>query len=84
MEDTTYENAVNEELREIHRMVVNVKRDPEVGGMRIQLVEGVFKLSEENAKLLEEIGKIGEENAKMSEEIKKLRGELAQRNAGEK
>ena len=30
MEDTTYENAVNENLREIHKMVETVKKDPEV------------------------------------------------------
>lgn len=30
MENSIYENAVNEELREIHRMVETVKRDPEV------------------------------------------------------
>ena len=30
MEETTYENAVNEELRRLHRMVETVKKDPEV------------------------------------------------------
>ena len=30
MENTTYENAVNEDLRKIHGMVETVKRDPEV------------------------------------------------------
>ncbi|MEY8522855.1 hypothetical protein AALA90_07500 [Lachnospiraceae bacterium 38-10] len=30
MENSTYENAVNKELHEIHRMVETVKRDPEV------------------------------------------------------
>ncbi len=46
MEDTTYENAVNEEPREIHRMVETVKGDPEGDEMRIQLVDDVRKLSE--------------------------------------
>lgn len=32
MEDTTYENAVNRELRRLHEMVETVKRDPEVTG----------------------------------------------------
>ncbi len=84
MEDTTYENAVNEELREVHRMVETVKRDPEVGGMRIQLVEDVMKLSEEvarlkdeKAKLTNEKAKISEENAKMSEENAKISEENA-------
>ena len=30
MEATTYENAVNEDLRKLHKMVVKVKKDPEV------------------------------------------------------
>lgn len=94
MEETTFENAVNEELREIHRMVETVKKDPEVGGMRIQILDEVIKLSEENAKLTEEKAKMAEENAKvteenaklteektkMAEEIKKLREELKQKN----
>ncbi len=74
MEDTTYENAVNEELREIHRMVETVKKDSEVGGMRIQIVDELIKMSEENAKQ-------AEENAKLTEEITKLKEELAQKNA---
>ncbi len=74
MEDTTYENAVNEELREIHRMVETVKKDSEVGGMRIQIVDELIKMSEENAKQ-------AEENAKLTEEIKKLKEVLAQKNA---
>ncbi len=68
MEDTVYENAVSEELREIHRMVEIVKKDPEVAGMRIQLVDDVVKLSEEKAKLSEEKAKLTEENVKLSEE----------------
>ncbi len=74
MEDTTYENAVNEELREIHRMVENVKKDAEVGGVRIQMVDELIKTSDENAKQ-------AEENAKLTEEITKLKEELAQKNA---
>lgn len=70
MEDTTYENAVNEELREIHRMVENVKKDSEVGGMRIQIVDELIKMADENAKLTDE-------NAKQAEEIAKLKEELA-------
>lgn len=84
MEDTTYENAVNEELREVHRMVETVKRDPEVIGMRIQLVEDVMKLSEkvekltdENAKIVREIAKMSEEKVKISEENVKISEENA-------
>lgn len=76
MEESTCENAVNEELREIHRMVETVKKDPEVGGMRIQILDEVIKLSEENAKLTKE-------KEKMAEEIKKLMDELNQKNIRE-
>lgn len=72
MEESTRENAVNEELREIHRMVETVKKDPEVAGMRIQLVDDVLRLSEEKARLSEEKVKISEENAKISEEKMRL------------
>lgn len=71
MEETTLENAVNEELREIHRMVELVKKDPEVNGMRIQLVDDVIKLSEENARISEEKARLEEENAKLREELKR-------------
>lgn len=97
MEDTIYENAVNEDLREIHRMVEIVKRDPEVGGMHIQMVEDILMLSEEKTKLTEENAKLAEknsrmaeensrmseENAKLAEELIKLRKELARRDAEE-
>lgn len=72
MEESTRENAVNEELREIHRMVETVKKDPEVAGMRIQLVDDVLRLSEEKARLSEENAKMSEENAKISEEKTRL------------
>lgn len=77
MEESTCENAVNEELRKIHRMVETVKKDPEVGGMRIQLVEDVLKLSEEKTRLSEENAKMSEENAKISEENAKISEEKA-------
>lgn len=54
MEKSVWENAVNEELCEIHRMVETVKRDPEVAGMRIQLVDDVIRLTEENTKKTEQ------------------------------
>lgn len=76
MEETVYQNAVNNELQEIHRMVEIVRKDPEVGEMRIQLVDDVIKLSEEKARLMEENAKMSEENAKLQEEILKLREEL--------
>ncbi|MDE6531263.1 MAG: hypothetical protein K2K96_10930 [Lachnospiraceae bacterium] len=73
METTTYENAVNEELRKIHRMVETVKRDPEVGRMRIQILE-------ENYELKQEVTRQAEENKRQAEEIKRLREELNRRN----
>lgn len=75
MEESTRENAVNEELREIHRMVETVKKDPEVAGMRIQLVGDVLKLSEEKEKLTEEKEKLTGENEKLMGENEKLTGE---------
>ena len=77
MEDTTYENAVNEELREIHRMVEKVKKDPEVTGMRIQIVDDVIRLREENARIVEEKDKILEESTKKTKQIKELAAENA-------
>lgn len=91
MESTTYKNAVNQELREIHRMVETVKKDPEVGGMRIQIVEEVIKLSEENAKLTDVNTRQAAENARLTDvnsrqaaEIAKLREELSRKNTLEK
>ena len=58
-------------------MVETVKKDPEVGGMRIQIVDELIKLSEEinkqvevNVKQTEEINKLAEENAKLREEFR--------------
>lgn len=79
MEHTTPENAVNEELREIHRMVETVKKDKEVGGMRIQIVDELIKLSEENARQAEVITNQAEENIRLKEEIAKLQGALNQK-----
>lgn len=93
MEDTVYENAVNEELREIHRMVETVKKDSEVVGLRIQIVDDMIRLTEENARISEESAKKTEritelteknekmaaKNVKMAEEIIRLRKELAQK-----
>lgn len=81
MENTTYENAVNAELREIHRMVETVKRDPEVGRMRIQILEENYELKQENIRQAEELAKQAEENKKLTEEIIKLRKELNLRNS---
>ncbi len=90
MENTTYENAVNEELREIHRMVETVKKDPEVGGMRIQILEENYELkrevtrqadkiteqADEITKQSDEIAKQSDEIAKQSDEIEKLKDEI--------
>lgn len=78
MEDTVYENAVNEELREIHRMVETVKKDPEVAGMRIQIVDDVIRLTEENARILDERDRISEEKDKVSEESARKTEQIAE------
>ena len=75
MEATIYENAVNDELREIHRMVETVKKDPEVIGMRIQIVDDVIRLQEENARIVEEKDKILDERDKISDERDKISDE---------
>lgn len=80
MENTTYENAVNEELREIHRMVETVKNDQEVGGMRIKIIEENYELKQEVTKQADEITKQADEIAKLTEEIISLREELNRRN----
>lgn len=77
MENTTYENAVNEDLREIHRMVETVKKDPEVGGMRIQIIEELYELKQENIKLTEDARQAEEKNTRQAEEIAKLAEEIA-------
>ena len=74
MEDTTYENAVNKELREIHRMVETVKEDPEVAEMHIQMVEDIIKMAQEITELTEENAKQAEENAKLKEELARVKG----------
>ena len=87
---TTYENAVNEELLEIHKMVEAVKKDSEVGGMRIQILDEnikmaqeikkqateIEKLADEKIKLADEKIKLADEKTKQAEEIIKLREEL--------
>ena len=84
MEDTTYENAVNEELREIHRMVETVKKDPEVKNMRILMLDEIIEKDRELAKQAEESAKKDEELTKQAEEIARLREELDRRNAMER
>ncbi len=79
MEATIYENAINDELREIHRMVETVKKDPEVIGMRIQIVDDVIRLQEENARIVEEKDKISDERDKISEEKDRILEESAKK-----
>lgn len=75
MENSVYGNAVNEDLREIHRMVETVKRDSRVIGMRIQMAEDIRKQAREITRQAEEITKLGEENVKQEEKITKLEEE---------
>lgn len=70
MEETIYKNAVNDELLEIHRIVETVKKDPEVGSMRIQIIE-------ENMKMAQKIEKQTAEIKKQANEIKKQTAENA-------
>ena len=70
MEDMTYENAVNEDLREMHRMVETVKKDRKVIRMRMQIVDDVIRLKEENAQLAAEIKKLQEELGRKNNEEK--------------
>lgn len=84
MEDTTYGNAVNEDLRELHGMVETVKRDRKVIQMRMRIVEDMIrqaeqitKLEDKTTKQAEEIAKQSKEIVKQAEEIKRLREQLA-------
>ena len=80
MEDTTCENAVNEELREIHRMVETVKKDQRVVKMRIKIVEDLIRQAEEITKLEDKNTEQAEEITKLEDENRRLREELARRN----
>lgn len=84
MENTTCENAVNEDLREIHRMVETVKRDEKVIGMRIQMVEDIIRQAEKITELERENTKQSEEISKLGDEVERLREQLAQKIKGEK
>ena len=79
MEDTTYENAVNEEFREIHRMVETVKNDKKVGRMHMRMVDDLIRQSEKITKLEDRNTKLEDEIARQAEEIRRLREELGQR-----
>ncbi|MCM1325091.1 MAG: hypothetical protein NC094_13300 [Bacteroidales bacterium] len=68
MEETTYENAVNRELQEIHRMVETVKKDPGVVGMHIKMADEIMRMSQKITRQEEEITRQAEENARQAEE----------------
>ncbi len=83
MGDSTYQNAVNEDLREIHRMVETVRKEQKVVKMRIKMVDDLIrqakemaKLENENTKQTAEISKLEDKNAKQTAEITKLENEL--------
>lgn len=76
MEETISKNAVNEDLLEIHRMVETVKRDSEVGGMRIQIIDENIKMAQKIEKQTAEIEKQTAENARQAEENAKLTAEI--------
>lgn len=79
MEDTTYENAVNEELREIHRMVETVKKDPEVKNMRILMLDEIIEKDRELAKQAEESARKDEEIARKDKELTRQAEESAKK-----
>lgn len=57
MEETSYENAVNDDLRRIHEMVEIVKRDPETSIKYLRLLEKLNR-SRKEGELEEEISTI--------------------------
>lgn len=77
MEDTTYGNAVNEDLREIHRMVETVKRDQKVVGMHIQMVDDLIKQTEQITRQAEQITELEDKTARQAEEIIELEDKTA-------
>lgn len=50
MEDSTYENAVNDDLRRIHKMVETVRRDPETSIQYLRLQEKLRRSEKEGRK----------------------------------
>lgn len=86
MEETTYENAVNEDLREIHRMVETVKKDQKVARIYMQMVDDIIRQRKTITEQAEKITKLEGEKAKQAEtiteqaeEIRKLLEELNRR-----
>lgn len=77
MEETTYENAVNGDLLEIHRMVETVKRDPEVSRMRIKIVEDNIKLRQEVTRQADKIAGQERDLAKREGEITRQADKIA-------
>ena len=62
MEETTYKNAVNEDLRKLHKMVVKVKKDPEVTvRYMIAYLREMERLNKATAKAMEDGMKAGME-----------------------
>lgn len=66
MENTTYENAVNKDLHEIHRMVEAVKNDPEVIARNMI---GYLKRQEEINRTRKEVDQIREELDRTRKEL---------------
>ena len=73
LENTTYENAVNENLHEIHRMVEAVKNDPEVIAKHMI---GYLKRQEEINRIRKEFDQIREESDRVREESDRIREEF--------
>ena len=73
LENTTYENAVNEDLHEIHRMVETVKNDPEVIARNMI---GYLKRQEEINRTRKEVDQIRKELDRASEKLDRTNEEL--------
>lgn len=77
LENTTYENAANTDLHEIHRMVETVKNDPEVIARHMI---GYLKRQEEVNRVRREFDRIREELDEANEELNRTNEELNRTN----
>ncbi len=72
MEDTTYENAVNEDLRKIHGMVETVKKDQKVARVRMKMVEDIIRQNEKITELEDRNTELEDRNTKLEDRNTKL------------
>lgn len=83
MEETSYENAVNDDLRRIHEMVEIVKRDPETSIKYLRLLEKLNRsrkegeLEGETLKLISLISKKMKKNKSLEVIAEELEEEIS-------